>query len=130
MYFISSRAKFTGVSAFIRCLVKNRNRICNQSSWMCSLWGKAGRDHQRGKMPAAKEEQHDMQAGIRASFEEMEWQLEKYKASLRREHWKRPERRERAMKAAAAFAVASESRRGVFFAMVTPHLERLRHFVE
>ena len=80
---------------------------------------------------AAKEEQHDIQAGIRSAFAEIERQLKKYKAHLRQDHWKRPERREevREMKAEAAASVAKESKREAFFSMVTPHLKRLRHFV-
>ena len=56
----------------------------------------------------AKEEQHDLQAGIRAVFAEMERQLKKYKSNLRQEHWKRPERREevREMKEEAASSAA------------------------
>src|SRR5262245_33355705 len=56
------------------------------------------------KTLSAKEEQHDIQAGLRGAFEESERQLKKYKANLRREHWKRPVRREelREMKADAA----------------------------
>src|SRR5262245_16262937 len=38
-----------------------------------------------GKTLAAKEEQHDLQAGIREIFTEIERQQEKYKANLRRE---------------------------------------------
>src|SRR5262245_6596188 len=61
-----------------------------------------------GKTLAAREEQHDMQAGIRAAFADIERQLEKHKANLRRDHWKRPERREevREMKAEAASSAA------------------------
>jgi ribosomal subunit interface protein len=40
---------------------------------------------------AAQEEQHDLQAGIRAAFEEVERQFEKYKANLRKPH--RPPKR-------------------------------------
>lgn len=84
-----------------------------------------------GKALAARKEQHDMQAGIRAAFAEIERQLEKYKANLRREHWKRPERREeiREMKAEAASSAAAENKRDLFFGLVNPHLRRLHHFV-
>jgi len=47
-----------------------------------------------GKTLATKEEQHDIQAGIRAAFAEIGRQLEKYKSSLRQEdRWNRPEKR-------------------------------------
>jgi ribosomal subunit interface protein len=84
-----------------------------------------------GKTLAAKEEQRDVRAGIRAAFVEIERQLEKQKANLRREHWKRPERREEAreMKTEAASSVAAESKRDLFFSLVHPHLKRLHHFV-
>jgi ribosomal subunit interface protein len=84
-----------------------------------------------GTTLAAKQEQHDVNAGIRAAFEEIERQVKKHKASLRQEHWKRPTRREevREMKAEAASAVAAQSKREAFFALITPHLERLHHFV-
>src|SRR5262249_28568723 len=39
---------------------------------------------------AAKEEQHDLQVGIKAAFEEIERQLEKYKENLRK---RRPPKR-------------------------------------
>src|SRR5262245_11211500 len=42
-----------------------------------------------GKTLPAREDQRDLQAGIRAAFAEIERQLKKYKASLRREHWMR-----------------------------------------
>ena len=84
-----------------------------------------------GKTLAAKEERHDIQAGIRSVFEEIDRQLKKYKANLRREHWKRPERRQelREMKAEAASSVTEEGKREAFFSMVTPHLKRVDHFV-
>ena len=47
-----------------------------------------------GKTLAARNEQHDLEPAVRAAFAEIERQLEKYKASLRGEHWKRPKRRE------------------------------------
>src|SRR5262245_50234398 len=85
-----------------------------------------------GKKLAAREEQHDEQAAMRAAFTEIERQLKKYKANLRQEHWKRPERREeiREMKAEAASSVAAGDKRAAYFALVTPHLDRLNHFVQ
>jgi ribosomal subunit interface protein len=85
-----------------------------------------------GKTLAAKEEQHDIQAGLRAAFEEIDRQFKKYKDSLKGEHWKRPERRRevREAKIQAASKTSEQSRRDVFFSIVTPHLDRLRHFVK
>jgi len=87
--------------------------------------------HLSGRTLAAKEEQHEMYSAIRAAFSEIERQLEKYKANLRREHWKRPERRAavREMKAEAAASLSEESRREVFLTLVNPHLNRLYRFV-
>src|SRR5262245_31559265 len=83
-----------------------------------------------GTTLAAREEQHDVQDGIRRAFSELERQLDRYKANLRLEHWKRPARREEArqMKAAATSSVAAESKRDTFFSLVSPHLNRLQHF--
>src|SRR5579862_6444831 len=47
-----------------------------------------------GKTLAAKHEEHDLKAGLRSAFEEIDRQLKKYKDSLRGEHWKRPSRRQ------------------------------------
>src|SRR5262245_58073890 len=75
-----------------------------------------------GNTLAAREQQHDLKGGIRAAFAELERQLEKYKASLREEHWKRPKRREqiREMKVEAASSTVVQSKRDLFFSMVTP----------
>jgi ribosomal subunit interface protein len=82
-----------------------------------------------GKILAAKEEQHDLKASIRAAFEEIGRQLKKYKASLRREHWKRPARREEIRRLETQAASSEENKREVFFSLITPHLNRLNHFV-
>ena len=58
------------------------------------------------KTLASKVEQHDIQAGIRAAFEESERQLKKYKANLTQEHWKRRREKLREMKADAAASAA------------------------
>jgi ribosome-associated translation inhibitor RaiA len=57
-----------------------------------------------GKTLASKEEKHDLEATLRDAFAEIERQLEKYIAKVRRDHWKRPARREqiRQMKISAA----------------------------
>jgi len=85
-----------------------------------------------GRTLAAKEEQHDIQAGVRVAFEEIDRQFKKFKDNLKGEHWKRPERREevRETKIRAASSVSQQSRRDVFFPLVTPHLGRVRLFVE
>jgi ribosome-associated translation inhibitor RaiA len=85
-----------------------------------------------GKTLAAKEELRDFHAGVRGAFEEIDRQFKKYKANLKREHWKRPERRQqvRDEKLQAATRTAEQSRREIFFSLVTPHGNRLRQFVE
>jgi RNA polymerase sigma factor (sigma-70 family) len=82
-----------------------------------------------GKILVAKEEQHDLKAGIRAAFEEIERQLQKYKASLRGEHWKRPARRKEIRRLETQATSAEENKREVFFSLITPHLNRINHFV-
>ena len=46
-----------------------------------------------GKTLVAKSEQHDLRAGVREAFEDIEQQMHKYKANLRGEHWKARRRR-------------------------------------
>jgi ribosome-associated translation inhibitor RaiA len=82
-----------------------------------------------GKTLAARHEQHDLKAGLRAVFEEIERQLKKYKDSLRREHWKRPARRQEVRRIETRAAAPVEARREAFFSLVVPHLNRLNHFV-
>jgi RNA polymerase sigma factor (sigma-70 family) len=82
-----------------------------------------------GRTFAAREEQHDLKAGLRAASDEIERQLKKYKESLRREHWKRPARRQEVRQAKARAAPVEENKREAFFSLVTPHLRRLNHFV-
>src|SRR5437899_11361817 len=82
-----------------------------------------------GKILAAKDEQHDLKAGIRAAFEDIERQLKKYKASLRQEHWRRPARRQEIRQLEVQAASSDENRRDVCFSLITPHLNRLHHFV-
>lgn len=83
-----------------------------------------------GKTLAAKEQNHDEAAAIRAAFEEIDRQLEAYKASYRGEQfWKRLARRRelRDMKTAAASSITDQQES--FFLLVSPHLEKLGHFV-
>jgi RNA polymerase sigma factor (sigma-70 family) len=82
-----------------------------------------------GKTLAAKEEQHDLTAGLRAALEEIERQLTKHKESLRREHRKRPARRKEVREMETRAAPIEENKRETFFSLVTPHLSRLNHFV-
>lgn len=85
-----------------------------------------------GKTLAAKQQQQGIRAGLRDAFEEIDRQFKKYKDNLKRGHWKRPERRQevREEKHLAATRSAVQSRREIFFSIVTPHLDRLSHFVE
>ena len=82
-----------------------------------------------GKTLAARDEQHDLKVGIRAAFEDIERQLKKYKASLRREHWRRPARRQEIRRLEVQAASPEESKRDIFVSLITPHLNRLHHFV-
>ncbi|SRR6059036_3805227 len=82
-----------------------------------------------GRKLAAKEERHDLKASIRAAFDEIERQLKKYKASLRGDHWKRPARREEVRRMESQGESVEENRREAFFSLITPHLNRLNHFV-
>jgi ribosomal subunit interface protein len=80
------------------------------------------------KALSAREEMHDPEAAIRSAFEEIEKQVEAYKAGLRGEHWwKRVQRRrELAMQKAGVAPPAGEESPQWFFALVEPHLEKLR----
>ncbi len=83
-----------------------------------------------GKTLAAKEQMHDPEAAIRAAFEEIERQVEAYKATSRGEQfWKQLARRRelRRMKTEQPFIESDQ--REAFFSLVSPHLERLNHFV-
>jgi len=106
-------------------------RVMVEQNSVKSLYTISTTLHLPRKTLAAKEEQHDMQAAIKAAFAEIDRQLEKYKASLRGEHSKRHKRREqvRELNAEAASSAAAESKRDAFFSMVNPHLKRLHHFV-
>lgn len=46
-----------------------------------------------GKILVAKSEQHDLRAGLRDAFADIEQQVRKYKANLRGEQWKARRRR-------------------------------------
>jgi len=82
-----------------------------------------------GKGLVAREQVHDLKAGIRAAFEEIERQLKKYKDGLHGEHWKRPSRRAEVRWMRAHPAGNEETRHDAFFVLVTPHLKRLNRFV-
>src|SRR6516165_9782670 len=71
-----------------------------------------------GRTFAAREEQHDLKAGLRAAYDEIERQLKKYKESLRREHWKRPARREEFHRIEAQAASTEDSKRETFFSLI------------
>lgn len=83
-----------------------------------------------GKTLAAKEQNHEETAAIRSAFEEIDRQLDAYKASYRGEQfWKRLARRREllGMKTEAAFSISDQQES--FFSLVSPHLEKLIHFV-
>jgi len=106
-------------------------RVMVEANSVRSLYNISATVDLHGKTLAAKEEQHDLQAGLKAAFAEVERQLKKHKANLRQEHWKRPERRQevREMKVEAASSVAAENKRDIFLSLVTPYLKRLYRFV-
>jgi RNA polymerase sigma factor (sigma-70 family) len=81
------------------------------------------------KTLVAKHEEHDLKAGLRSAFEEIDRQLKKHKESLRGEHWKRPARREEFHQIETRASSSDENKREVFFSLITLHLNRLNHFV-
>jgi RNA polymerase sigma factor (sigma-70 family) len=82
------------------------------------------------KTLTAKEEGHDLTAAIRATFDELQRQLQKHKATLRREPmWKRIFKRKQLRQTRAAPGGTGESDREIFFQLVSPHLEWLDHFI-
>jgi len=83
-----------------------------------------------GKTLATKEEQHELVDSLRGAFAEIERQLEKYKSSLRGEHLWKPREKRREIRELKINPVPHEERtRETFFSLVTPHLDRLSHFV-
>jgi ribosomal subunit interface protein len=79
------------------------------------------------KTLSAKEEMHDAEAAIRSAFAEIERQVEAYKAEIRGEHWwKRVQRRRVLARQKAAAAPAGDENPQWFFALVEPHLEKVR----
>jgi hypothetical protein len=81
-----------------------------------------------GKDFGSKEGAHDLEAGIREAFNEIQRQLEDHKATLRGEpHWKQIERREeiRHMNSRTPISELPES----FFDIVNPYVGRLKEFV-
>jgi|SRR5579872_845413 len=83
-----------------------------------------------GKTLAAKQETHDAEAGIRHSFVDIERQIDSYKANLRGEQWwKRLSKREELQRQDLELSAWAQDRDEAFFTFVTPHVERLSHFV-
>ncbi|MCU1233874.1 MAG: putative polymerase, sigma 28 subunit, partial [Candidatus Solibacter sp.] len=85
-----------------------------------------------GKVLAAREENFDGNAAIRAAFAEIERQIEAYKSSMRGEQWwKRLARRKelRQMKAGVSGEAKEKEDGGAFFSIVSPHIDALSHFV-
>jgi RNA polymerase sigma factor (sigma-70 family) len=80
------------------------------------------------KVLASKKETRDLEAGLRAAFEEIERQLEAHKATLRGEgKWKQLERREEIREKRST--TPSSELPETFYAIVQPYLRRLRRFV-
>ena len=80
------------------------------------------------KTLATKKETHDLEAGLRDAFAEIQRQLEEHKATLRGEpQWKQMERREqiRHNKGRTPISDIPET----FFAVINPYLSRLKEFV-
>jgi RNA polymerase sigma factor (sigma-70 family) len=79
---------------------------------------------------AAKEELHDPVETIRDAFNEIERQIERHKARLRRDYlWKRPARRdELRRKTSGKTAPPEESKRELFISVIEPHLKTLYNF--
>jgi len=82
------------------------------------------------KTLAAKDESHDVEGTIRAAFEEIERQLEDYKAALRGEQWWKLHRKRKELRQFRIGGGESGERdRDWFFALVNPHLEKLNEVV-
>lgn len=80
------------------------------------------------KTLAAKKETHDLEAGIREAFVEIQRQLEDYKATVRAEsQWKQVKRRDQLRYQRARIPASELSE--VFFEVVNPYLNRLKEFV-
>jgi len=80
------------------------------------------------KTLAAKKETHDLGAGIREAFVEIQGQLEDHKATLRVERqWKQMKRRDQIRYQKAQIPVSELS--ATFFDVVNPHLNPLKEFV-
>jgi ribosomal subunit interface protein len=84
-----------------------------------------------GATLATKAERHDPVDTIRDAFNEIERQIERHKARLRRDYlWKRPARHEELRPKTNGKTVPSEeSRRELFITVIEPHLKKLYNFV-
>jgi ribosomal subunit interface protein len=84
-----------------------------------------------GTTLTAKEERHDPIETIRDAFNEIERQIERHKARLRRDYlWKRPARREELRRETKAKTLPpEESERELFITAIQPHLKKLYNFV-
>jgi RNA polymerase sigma factor (sigma-70 family) len=83
-----------------------------------------------GKTLATQRERHDVEVGIKDAIAEIERQLKKYSASLRRENlWKRPARRENIRHNKLDAPPSEQRNREMFFSLISPHLNWLHYFV-
>jgi RNA polymerase sigma factor (sigma-70 family) len=81
------------------------------------------------KTLAAKEESRDVTAAIKSAFEEIERQLEAYKATQRGEpEWKRIARREELRRMKIGALADQDSDTKPFFVIVSPYLDELAQF--
>ena len=83
-----------------------------------------------GRLLAAKAESHDLRDSLRDAFAEIDRQLTRHKANLRREpSWRRKAMREE-LRAKANLEPREQRNRETFFALVNPHLKRLYQFMQ
>ena len=83
-----------------------------------------------GKTLAAKKEDHDSAASIKAAFDEVERQVQKHKENVRHERLrKRVSKRDELRRMKAAAGTEEETKRNTFLPLVNPHLEWLDHFI-
>jgi RNA polymerase sigma factor (sigma-70 family) len=114
---------FPDAPVFLRLLIKeNATRTLYHVSLVLDL---------PGKILPAKAERHDVVEAIRDAFDEIERQVEKFKASMRGEaDWKRETRREEVRRKQKVEAIPrAEITRELFDEIIDPRLDRLTNFV-
>ena len=82
-----------------------------------------------GRTLSAREGKSKLEAVLNAAFQEIDRQLKKHKAFLRREHiWKRPARRKKLRKKIKANS-HDDQQRQLFFDLIKRHLRKLYNYV-